>query len=112
MTTRFYNIIAQHEDSLDASWVLLDFRPGAEASPRMQSTHAGIIPDRGSIESGAKRAGLFVADEMPQNIITRVVNYGLDTVLFDTHVSPIMVSNLHRTIAPDIRAGIVFGHLI
>ena len=46
--------------------------------------------------------GVF-ADDMPQNIVTRVYNYDLDDVQLNGSESPIMIDNLLRTICPDIR---------
>ena len=51
--------------------------------------------------------GVFV-DEMPQNIITRVVNFRLDLVQLHGHESPTLIRNLRRTLDPDIRPGIQF----
>ena len=72
-------------------------------------TYAGIIPDRGSDIGSfkAKRIGVFV-DEMPQNIITRVVNYKLDLVQLHGHETPTLIRNLRRTLDPDIRPGVQF----
>lgn len=84
-------------------------------SPRnvtMIPTHAGIIPDRANsqlstLSSQFKRVGVFV-DEMPQNIITRVVNYKLDVVQMHGHESPTVIRNLRATLDPDIHQGIQF----
>ena len=43
---------------------------------------------------------------MPQNIITRVYNYGLDCVQLHGDESTVMIDNLRRTIDPDIRSGL------
>ena len=98
-----------------------------EKSPRyvtMIPTHAGIIPDRSSLSElssdlpspftrhpSPKRVGVFV-DEMPQNIITRVVNFKLDVVQMHGHESPTVIRNLRATLAPDIRPGIQFWKAI
>lgn len=87
-----------------------------QGSPRYVSqirSRAGIIPDYSSIgespEKGGtvypKRVGVFV-DDMPQNIITRVVNYNLDIIQLHGSESPVMIDNLRRTIGQDIHAGI------
>jgi len=86
-----------------------------EKSPRFVSqirSRAGIIPDYSSLEDHRsygnihlKRVGVFV-DDMPQNIITRIVNYGLDIVQLHGCESPVMIDNLRRTVDPDIHAGI------
>ena len=87
-----------------------------DKSPRhvtMRPTHAGIIPDRASGateglakgQSAPKRVGVFV-DEMPQNIITRAVNFALDVIQLHGHETPTMIRNLRATLDPDIRPGI------
>ena len=52
-----------------------------------------------------QRFGVF-ADDMPQNIVTRVVNFNLDIVQLEGEESSIMINNLRSTIDPDIHAGI------
>ena len=56
-------------------------------------------------ESSLQRFGVF-ADDMPQNIVTRVVNFKLDVVQLDGEESSIMINNLRSTLDPDIHAGI------
>ena len=93
-----------------------------EKSPRnvtMIPTHAGIIPDRGSLTqpsasvtegqtsasyptTSPKRVGVFV-NEMAQNIITRVVNYQLDIVQLHGQESPTLIRNLRATLSDEIR---------
>lgn len=83
----------------------------------MIPTNAGIIPDRAShsslithhlsFDSPPQRVGLFV-DEMPQNIITKVVNFKLDVVLMHGSESPTVIRNLRATIDPEIHPGIQF----
>ena len=89
-----------------------------EHSPRnvtMIPTHAGIIPDRAgdlsTLTFSPLKVGVFV-DEMPQNIITRVVNFGLDAVQLHGQESPTLIRNLRRTLDPDIRPGIQFWKAI
>ena len=90
-----------------------DFSPEASRPLNMESTHAGIIPDRaqtdneGADDAAVRRVGIF-CDEMPQNIITRVVNYQLDVVQLNGQETPTVIRNLRRTIDPDIHAGILF----
>ena len=82
-------------------------------SPRyvtMRPTHAGIIPDRANSQYSTRntsfqRVGVFV-DEMPQSIITRVVNFGLDVIQLHGHETPTMIGNLRATIDPDLHPGI------
>lgn len=100
-------------EQLGIDWIGLIFW---QKSPRYVSqvrSRAGIIPDYSSLEKSTekdgaprpKRVGVFV-DDMPQNIITRIVNYGLDIVQLHGSESPVMIDNLRRTVDPDIHAGI------
>ena len=85
---------------------------------RQISSNAGIIPDYGSLDNVYTKdntsqishqkpllCGIF-ADDMPQNIVTRVVNFHLDIVQLDGEESPVMIDNLRKTLDPDIHAGI------
>lgn len=94
---------------LGVNWIGMIFWDKSPRNVTMIPTHAGIIPDRGSDIGSfkAKRVGVFV-DEMPQNIITRVVNYKLDLVQLHGHETPTLIRNLRRTLDPDIRPGIQF----
>lgn len=94
-----------------ADWIGFIFY---KESPRYVSqirSRAGIIPDYSSLESDkeaavqTKRVGVFV-DDMPQNIVTRIVNYNLDAVQLHGDESSIMIDNLRRTVDPDIHSGI------
>ncbi len=51
------------------------------------------------------RVGVFV-DDMPQNIVSRVVNYQLDYVQLHGHESVVMIENLKQTLVPDIAPNI------
>lgn len=102
---------------------IFDFRPDSLDYVHMISSQAGIIPDYSeerlrslrkqaaeetSVGEAAEeklRVGIF-ADDMPQNIVTRVYNYGLDVVLLLGDESAVMIDNLQRTLDPDIRPGI------
>ena len=94
---------------LGVNWIGMIFWDKSPRNVTMISTYAGIIPDRGSDIGSfkAKRVGVFV-DEMPQNIITRVVNYKLDLVQLHGHETPTLIRNLRRTLDPDIRPGVQF----
>ncbi len=109
------------------------FYPQSPRYVQMISSMAGIIPDyseerlRGAAAQGKAgaeavdrlpgtlplpkehhhpaRVGVFV-DEMPQTIVTCVVNYELDYVQLHGQESPTMISNLKRTLVPDIAPGI------
>ena len=97
---------------LGVDWVGMVF---CEKSPRnvtMIPTHAGIIPDRGSLSTithghSPLRVGVFV-DEMAQNMITRVVNYQLDFIQLNGYEPPTLIRNLRSTLIPDIRPNIRF----
>lgn len=89
------------------------FWPKSSRYVTQMSSRAGIIPDRVGEESkesiassGLKKVGVFV-DDMPQNIVTRIYNFGLDYVQLHGQESPVMIENLRRTlsdsIAPDIK---------
>ena len=99
-----------------ADWIGLDFRPGSERYVSQIPSYSGIIPDYGSLSPILSNCrcdqtkkyllcGVF-ADDMPQNIVMRVVNYGLDIVQLDGEESTVMIDNLRRTLDPDIHAGI------
>lgn len=103
---------------LGIDWLGLVFCANSPRFVRQISSHAGMIPDYGSFNQHLKldemqtfpyrnirMCGVF-ADDMPQNIVTRVVNYHLDLVQLDGRESPVMIDNLRRTLDPDIRSGI------
>jgi len=101
---------------LGVDWIGMIFWDKSPRNVTMIPTRAGILPDRGSLPSSSsegsvaqsvKRVGVFV-DEMAQNIVTRVVNFGLDLVQLHGHESPTLIRNLRLTLDPDIRPGIKF----
>ena len=106
-----------HEVSqLGIDWVGLDFEPKSERYVSQISSCAGIIPDYSSLSDLSSHdssqqqqrpilCGVF-ADDMPQNIVTRVYNFNLDVVQLNGEESMVMVDNLRRTLDPDIHAGI------
>lgn len=101
---------------LGANYIGMIFWGKSPRNVTMIPTHAGIIPDRANsqlstLSSQFKRVGVFV-DEMPQNIITRVVNYKLDVVQMHGHEQPTVIRNLRATLDPDIRANIQFWKAI
>lgn len=83
----------------------------------MVNSQSGIVPDRPSaslqqaVDDSARRqqgvplVGVFV-DDMVQNIVTRIYNFGLDYVQLHGSESPVMIENLRRTVDPDIHPGI------
>ena len=108
--------------ALGIDWIGMVFYSESPRNVTMIPTFAGIIPDRApdsSVVSGFPadngykntrrplRAGVFV-DEMPQNIITRVVNFQLDLIQLHGHESPTLIRNLRATLDPDIRPGVKF----
>lgn len=97
----------------EKKWVSLDFRTDSPTFINMVPTHAGIIPDRAEAptDADAYRVGIF-CDEMPQNIITRVVNYNLDAVQLCGNESPTLIRNLRHTLNPDIHPGIQFWKVL
>lgn len=101
-----------------ATWLGLIFYPKSKRYVSQISSLAGIIPDVGSFqkdkelnpetylhERGIKLCGVFV-DDMPQTIITRIVNYNLDIVQLHGDESPVMIDNLRRSLVPDIKPDI------
>ena len=106
-----------HEVSqLGIDWISLDFIPNSERYVSQIASCAGIIPDYSSLsdlssdklsqqKEGPVLCGVF-ADDMPQNIVTRVVNFNLDIVQLNGEESMVMIDNLRRTLDPDIHAGI------
>ena len=93
--------------ALGVDWIGMIFWPKSPRNVTMIPSYAGILPDR-AMDMGdfkAKRVGVFV-DEMPQNIITRVVNYKLDLIQLHGKETPTLIRNLRHTLAPDIRPGI------
>lgn len=106
-----------HEVSqLGIDWIGLDFIPNSERYVSQIASCAGIIPDYSSLsdlssdklsqqKEGPVLCGVF-ADDMPQNIVTRVVNFDLDVVQLNGDESNVMIDNLRRTLDPDIHVGI------
>lgn len=107
--------------ALGIDYIGMIFWDGSSRNVTMLPTHAGIIPDRASLSPQERepvswskdahdkrpplRVGVFV-DEMPQNIITRVVSFGLDVIQLHGHESPTLIRNLRSTIDPDLRPGL------
>lgn len=85
---------------LGIDWMGMVF---CDKSPR----HVTAVPDglSDAKDHTPRRVGVFV-DEMPQTVITCVVNYRLDLIQLHGHESPTFIRNLRRTLDPDIRPGI------
>ena len=95
------------------------FYPKSPRYVQMISSKAGIIPDYSeerldkAIHSADSdvcvgrpaRVGVFV-DDMPQNIVTRVYNYGLDYIQLHGNEPRETCENLRATLDPDIKKGI------
>lgn len=99
---------------LDIDWMGFIFFPKSSRYVRQINSNAGFIPDYPSLRNNdgdepspkkIKRVGVFV-DDMPQNIVTRVVNFRLDIVQLHGSENAIMIDNLRRTLEPDIHKGI------
>ena len=101
-----------------ADWIGLIFWPESKRYVSQIRFRSGFLPDYSSLETpgkagrepivqpkAVKRVGVFV-DDMPQTIVTRVVNYKLDVVQLHGDESPVMIDNLRSTLDPDIRKGI------
>lgn len=94
------------------------FYPKSPRYVQMISSNAGIIPDYSEERLRAAslkeervkvkrpfRVGVFV-DDMPQNIVTRVYNYGLDYIQLHGNEPRETCENLRATLDPDIKKGI------
>lgn len=94
------------------------FYPKSTRYVSMINSEAGTMPDYSeerlaTMQTGAPtqhkqgplRVGVFV-DDMPQNIVSRVVNYQLDYVQLHGHESVVMIENLKQTLVPDIAPNI------
>lgn len=96
--------------ALGIDWMGFDFRPDSPRYVQQIGSRAGIIPDYSSLKdnqvaASVKRVGVF-ADDMPQNIVTRVYNYQLDIVQLQGDERAVMIDNLRHTLEPDIRSGV------
>lgn len=92
---------------LGVDMIGLDFRKESSRYVGMVSSNAGFIPDYSVYSENenctewGRRVGVF-ADDMPQNIITRIYNYHLDCVQLNGGESRVMIENLRSTVVPDI----------
>lgn len=96
--------------ALGVDWIGMIFWSKSPRCVKMIPTHAGTIPDRGSVNTTdakheTKLVGVFV-DDTSQNIITRLVNYGLDIIQLHGNETPTQIKNLRATIVPDIKPDI------
>jgi len=85
---------------LGVDYIGMVFWPQSPRYVSMVPSRAGILPDRvveGWTKPLAQAVGVFV-DDMPQNIVTRVVNYRLDVVQLHGHETPTLVRNLRATL--------------
>lgn len=101
-----------------ANIIGLSFCPNSVRYVKQLPTKTGIIPDICSLDCNKKvnlaqiikdkeieLCGVF-ADDMPQTIVSRVVNFNLDIVQLSGSESPVMIDNFRRTICTDIRPNI------
>lgn len=115
----------QHAEDIEAAAQMgvhllgFNFIPNNPRFVRMISSQAGIIPDyaekhlrktnkssdASTSHAKTSRVGVF-ADDMPQNIVTRIYNYALDYVQLNGNEPAVTLENLRRTIDPDIHKGI------
>ena len=112
--------------ALGVDWIGMVFNAQSERNVTMIPTHAGIIPDKApqldtagrlpkqenqpcpadgnhgtATQNKPLRVGVFT-DEMPQNIITRVVNFRLDAIELRGNEQPTLLRNLKATLTtPD-----------
>jgi phosphoribosylanthranilate isomerase len=85
---------------LGVDYIGMVFWPKSARFVSMVPSRAGILPDRAGEQytrPQVKTVGVFV-DDMPQNIITRVVSYRLDVVQLHGQESPTLVRNLRATL--------------
>lgn len=123
MITKAYICHTQNIDkakALNLNCVSLDFRSKSPYYVRQISSQAGIIPNYGSVEAAQGKIKGYVAneanqsivfcgvfaDDMPQTIVTRIVNFGLNMVQLNGGESPVMINNLRNTVDPDIHPNI------
>lgn len=106
-------------ENLGVDMIGFVFCADSERYVSMVSSNAGIIPDYAygrqngdeapacgaAQESKPHRVGVF-ADDMPQNIVTRIYNYNLDYVQLHGSETAVMIDNLRRTVDPDICPGL------
>ena len=79
-----------------ADWIGFVFYPPSPRFMSMIPSQSGLLPDRARplcLPDGVKKAGVFV-DASAQDIITRVVNFGLDIV--QLHGSQVGQGNKHK----------------
>lgn len=96
-----------------ADWLAFDFVKESPRYVHQVMSRAGFMPDYSSLkndssatggsscEQKCSRTGIF-ANDMVQNIVTRIVNYHLDTVQLDGEETLVMIENLKRTVVPDL----------
>ncbi len=107
---------------LDVDWVGLNFCAKSPRYVAQISSRGGFYPDYTSFaeerpaigkpianqkhyDLKPQRVGVFV-DDMPQTIITRIVNFFLDFVQLHGDENAVMIQNLRRSVEPDIRRGV------
>ena len=92
--------------ALGVDMIGLIFYPPSPRYVQQFSSGAGIIPDYApDMGKTPLRVGVF-ADDMPQNIVTRVYNYKLDYIQLHGNEPRETLENLRATIDPDIKPNI------
>lgn len=113
-----------------ATMVAIECEAGRERYVPLIASQSGLLPDYatplavctggaggsgdeaggndtlGGVTSACPALCGFFADEMPQTIVTRVYNHRLGWVFLEGGESDVMVSNLRRTLHPDIMPGV------
>lgn len=95
---------------LGVDWIGMIFYPKSPRHVPLVLLNNGLIPDQAkkeltATENVCQRVGVFV-DEMPQTILTCMVQYHLDVIQMHGHESPTLLRNLRKTIDPDIKKDI------
>lgn len=87
------------------------FYPKSSRYVEMESSGTGLLPDTANAEISSAgyadkaaaicKVGVFVDDSV-QNILTRVVNFGLGAIQLHGNETPTFIRNLRATMVPDI----------
>ncbi len=93
-----------------ADWIGFIFCTDSPRYVEQISFGAGFMPDFApwkivEASKDRKKVGVFV-DDMPQSIITRIVNFRLDIVQLHGSESPVMIDNLRNSVVPDLASSI------
>lgn len=99
-------------DISDIDMLGLAFAKKSKHCLKMIPSNAGIIPDYVNSRifddlpcDKVERKFVYVGefdDDMPQDIVTRIVNYNIDYIQLNGEETPVMIENLRKTVVPDI----------